>query len=212
MHYLSSNEPVLAEATVVAGPLLQVKDWDVVVLARNAQGFHSRSEFSNRSSRELAPIGENAAMGEAKRRRVALEKGPCPCGSSRPGDRCCYTGREWHKPAFILGLRSLPPMSAVERCYMKESCDGKISREHLVSESILLLLKADGDFSVSGLPWLDDGEMKIISPKSLTANCLCEKHNSALSPLDTAALYFFTALKYCLDIEGHVPGDGVGRR
>jgi hypothetical protein len=98
-------------------------------------------------------------------------------------------------------LRALPPMSAVERCYMKElgSCDGKISREHLVSESILLLLKADGDFSVFGLLWLADGEMKIMSPKSLTANCLCQKHNSALSPLDSAALYFFTALKSCLD-------------
>jgi hypothetical protein len=91
----------------------------------------------------------------------------------------------------------------IEKCYMKElhSCDGGISGEHLISESVILLLKADGDFSVSGLPWLRDGETKILGSKNLTANCLCSKHNSALSPLDAAALYFFAALKSCLDRE-----------
>jgi hypothetical protein len=145
-----------------------------------------------------------AVMGEAKRKkaaREALERGPCPCGSSRRGNQCCYNGREWHKPGAVLRLRALPPMSSVERCYMKElgSCDGKISGEHLVTQAIMLLLKADGDFTISGVPWLADGEMKVMAPKSLTANCLCQKHNSALSPLDSAALYFFTALKSCLD-------------
>jgi hypothetical protein len=140
-------------------------------------------------------------MGEARRRSAALENGPCPCGSSRPGNQCCYNGREWYKPAAVLGLRALPRISAVDRCYMKElgSCDGKISGEHLVSQSVMLLLKADGDFSISGLPWLADGEMRIMSPKTLTANCLCQKHNNSLSPLDSAALYFFTALKSGLD-------------
>ena len=79
------------------------------------------------------------------------------------------------------------------------TCVGGISREHLISESIILLLKADGDFTISGLPWLAEGEAKVLGPKALTANCLCEKHNSALSPLDSAALYFFSALKSCLD-------------
>ena len=89
----------------------------------------------------------------------------------------------------------------VDKCYMKVlgSCQGKISGETLFSESIMRLLMADGDFSISGVPWLEEGETKIISPTSLTANCLCQKHNSALSPLDAAALYFFTALKSCLD-------------
>ena len=76
---------------------------------------------------------------------------------------CCYDGRVWHKPPALLGLRDLPPKSVVEKCYMKElrSCDGGISGEHLISESVILLLKADGDFSVSGLPWLDDGEVPV---------------------------------------------------
>jgi hypothetical protein len=142
-------------------------------------------------------------MGEAKRRRTAIENGPCPCGSGKPANACCYNGRLWHKPPAALDLRNLPPMSAVEKCYMKElrSCDGGISGEHLFSQSVMLLLQADGDFSISGVPWLADGETKIIPPKNLTANCLCRKHNSALAPLDDAALYFFKAVKSCLERE-----------
>jgi hypothetical protein len=107
----------------------------------------------------------------------------------------------WHKQPTMLGLRSLPSGSSVEKCYMKEPAtyNGGISREHLISESILLLLKADGDFTISGLPWLAAGETKILGPEALTANCLCEKHNSALSPLDATALYYVSALKSCLD-------------
>lgn len=79
------------------------------------------------------------------------------------------------------------------------SCEGSISGEHLISHSIMRLLQGDGDFTISGLPWLAPGETKVIAPKSLTANCLCRKHNSALSPLDAAALHFFTALKSGLE-------------
>jgi hypothetical protein len=146
---------------------------------------------------------ETDTMGEARRRRAANAKAPCPCGSSKPAGMCCYDGREWHKPPVSLGLKDLPIKSVVEKCYMKElrSCDGGISGEHLISASIIRLWKADGDLSVSGLPWLRDGETKIVGSKNLTANCLCSKHNSALSPLDTSALYFFSALKSCLDRE-----------
>lgn len=142
-------------------------------------------------------------MGEANRRRAEIAKAPCPCGSSKPGRECCYSGLNWHKSPTVLGLKDLPLKSVIGKCYMRElrSCDGVISSEHLVSESILLLLKGDGDFSVSGLPWLLHGETKFLGVKNLTANCLCSKHNSALSPLDDAALYFFTALKSCLERE-----------
>jgi hypothetical protein len=142
-------------------------------------------------------------MGEAKRRMAAIENRPCPYGSSKPANTCYYNGRVWHKPPVVLGLRTLPSKSSVDKCYMKElgSCDGSISGEHLFSHSIMLLLKADGDFSISGVHWLPEGETKILPPKTLTANCLCQKHNSALSPLDDTALYFFTAVKSCLDRE-----------
>src|ERR1700761_3590370 len=131
-------------------------------------------------------------MGEARRKRTAIENGPCRCGLSKVAGLCCFKGGRWHKEPAVLGLRSMPAGSSDEKCYMKElaTCNGGISREHLISESIILLLKADGDFTVSGVPWLAAGEAKAIGSKALTANCLCRGHNSALSRLDTAALYF----------------------
>lgn len=142
-------------------------------------------------------------MGEAKRKRDQNANEPCPCGSLKEAGGCCYNGRVWYKRPAVLGLRALSPKSTVDKCYMKElrSCDGGISGEHLVSESVLHILKADGDFSISGVPWLPEGEAKIVGPRSLTAKCLCSRHNSALAPLDDAAKFFFSALKLCLELD-----------
>lgn len=140
-------------------------------------------------------------MGEAKRRREAVLNGPCPCGSTKVARRCCFNGRDWHKPPAVLGLKALPPASRVEKCYMKElsSCVGPISGEHIISKSVILILRADGDFSISGLPWLEAGEEKILAPNNLEANCLCVKHNSALTRLDDAPKYFLASLKLYLE-------------
>jgi hypothetical protein len=85
---------------------------------------------------------------------------------------------------------------------MKElgSCVGPISGEHIISESVIRVLMADGDFSISGFPWLEAGEERILAPQNLKANCLCVKHNSALHPLDEAAQYFFASLKLYLEL------------
>lgn len=140
-------------------------------------------------------------MGEAKRRRKAVLNGPCPCGSKKAGGLCCFNGRDWHKSHAILGLKTLPSESRVEKCYMRElgSCVSPISGEHIISESVIRILMADGDFSIAGLPWLEAGEEKILTPKSLRANCLCTKHNNVLHPLDYAAKYFFASLKSYLE-------------
>jgi hypothetical protein len=79
------------------------------------------------------------------------------------------------------------------------SCDGGISGEHLITAAIIELLADSGDFTISGLPWIPDGEIRAVGPNSLKANCLCRKHNSALHHLDDAALKLFTSLKLCLD-------------
>ena len=55
----------------------------------------------------------------------------------------------------------------------------------------------DGEFSISGVPWLEAGETKIVAPPQ--TKCLCSKHNSALSPLDSAAHHFFASLKSYLE-------------
>lgn len=140
-------------------------------------------------------------MGEARRRRESTINGPCPCGSGKPARLCCFNGRDWHKPPTILGLKALPPAGRVKKCYMEElgSCVGPISGEHIVSDSVCRVLMGEGEFSISGLPWLEVGEEKIIAPPQ--AKCLCVKHNSALHPLDDAAHYFFASLKSYLEGE-----------
>jgi hypothetical protein len=138
-------------------------------------------------------------MGEAKRKRETALNGPCPCGSRKAARRCCFNGRDWHKPPADLGLKALPSAGRVEKCYMKElaSCVPPISGEHVISDSVCQVLMGDGEFSISGVPWLEAGEVKITPPPQ--ANCLCTKHNSALSPLDAAAHYFFASLKSYLE-------------
>lgn len=140
-------------------------------------------------------------MGEAKRRREAVLQSPCPCGSTKIALECCFNGRNWHRTPASLGLRDLPAVETVERCYMRElgSCVSPISGEHLISESVIEVLQGDGGFSISGVPWLAKGEEKILGKKSLRANCLCTKHNSALSPIDEAAKHLFRSLKTFLE-------------
>ena len=142
-------------------------------------------------------------MGEAKRKKEAVLNGPCPCGSAKSARLCCFNGNDWHKPPAVLGLKALPPASRIEKCYMKElgSCVGPISGEHIISELVIRVLTADGDFSISGLPWLEAGEEKILASQNLRANCLCVKHNSALHRLDDAAQYFFASLKSYLELD-----------
>jgi len=138
-------------------------------------------------------------MGEAKRKREAVLNGPCPCNSGKAARHCCFTGTGWHKPSTVLGLRALPTMERVEKCYMKAlgSCVSPISGEHIISDSVCRVLMGDGEFSISGVPWLEAGETRIMSPPK--ANCLCTKHNSVLSPLDAAAHYFFASLRSYLE-------------
>ena len=82
---------------------------------------------------------------------------------------------------------------------MKElgSCVPPISGEHIISDSVCRVLMGNGQFSISGVPWLEAGETKIMAPPR--ANCLCVKHNSALSPLDASAHYFFASLRSYLE-------------
>lgn len=140
-------------------------------------------------------------MGEAKRKKEAVLNGPCPCGSTIPARLCCFNGRDWHKPATPLGLKALPAAQRVEKCYMKElgSCVPPISGEHIISDSVCRILMGEGQFSISGVPWLEADEVKIMAP--IQAKCLCTRHNSALSPLDSAAKYFFASLRSYLEAD-----------
>jgi hypothetical protein len=59
-----------------------------------------------------------------------------------------------------------------------------MSREHYISENVLKTLSQVAPLRPVGLPWLK-GESKPIPNNALAAKCLCARHNSALSGLDT---------------------------
>jgi hypothetical protein len=67
-----------------------------------------------------------------------------------------------------------------------EDCEGKISREHLVSQSLF----SEGNITVSGLHWRMDGP-KTVRLAALTGKIPCQKHNSELSELDTTVKQAF---------------------
>ena len=67
-------------------------------------------------------------------------------------------------------------------------CEGKISREHLVSQALF----PGGNITVSGLRWCKDGS-KTVGLAALTGKILCQKHNSELSELDTTVKRAFEA-------------------
>lgn len=68
-------------------------------------------------------------------------------------------------------------------------------------------MKGEG-LKVRGMPWWP-GEAKPITPDHLTARILCQRHNSALSPLDAAAERAFRALG---DAIAHASRKSLARR
>jgi hypothetical protein len=63
----------------------------------------------------------------------------------------------------------------------------------------VLRLIGETNVAVNGFPWLSEGETKALPISSLVGNILCERHNSAMSPLDIAAGKFFGAIKSIYD-------------
>jgi hypothetical protein len=127
----------------------------------------------------------------------------CPCGSGRLAIECCLT-----KNGFIkTPARTQPPPPITEyslgSCYAAslEDCSLKLSREHYISESLLRELDSNESLSVSGFHWQPEGEQKSLSPKALSAKILCERHNAALSKIDSIAVRLFRAFD-----EEHVLG------
>jgi hypothetical protein len=130
-------------------------------------------------------------MGEAKRRKALL----CICGSGRQAGQCCWMAHGYHKKPETVNLRNTGLIGRHNRCYMAGTgaCDTKISGEHLISESVLKVL-ADKQVELSGLPWLKR-QKKMLGFAALTTNCLCARHNSLLSPIDTVGAKLFEAIQ-----------------
>lgn len=67
-------------------------------------------------------------------------------------------------------------------------CSGKLTAEHIISNSIL-----NKKFKVKGFSWCKD-EPKEISASSLTGKNLCEKHNNELSTFDSEAKQYLSVI------------------
>lgn len=140
-------------------------------------------------------------MGEAKKKLMIA----CRCGSGAPAGQCCLTSRGWHKRPELIKVRNTGHSGSHASCYLNATgaCSSKISGEHLVSHGILKLL-AKKKMVISGLPWLK-GAKKLVGFTSMTTNCLCTTHNSALSPLDLVGVRLFEAVRKC---QTHKSGTG----
>lgn len=120
---------------------------------------------------------------------------PCPCGSGKYALRCCLTSTGFRK----VSASTVPPPpktgNPFERCYASplSDCNSKCSREHYFSESLLHYLNRNNELRVGGLPWVK-GEAQAMPPSALTSRVLCDRHNSALSPLDAIAVRLFKSL------------------
>jgi hypothetical protein len=73
-------------------------------------------------------------------------------------------------------------------------CDGKISREHYISENLLRAMSSTGSINIGGLPWQPDRQLQSIGISSLQSKILCERHNSGLTDLDQVAGRLYSTL------------------
>jgi len=73
----------------------------------------------------------------------------------------------------------------MRNCWAKtySKCEGKLSREHLVSSGIF----EQQNIFVQGFEWCKEREKKI-SVASITSKVLCERHNNSLSDIDKVGI------------------------
>ncbi|WP_415940085.1 YecA family protein [Streptomyces sp. 039-1] len=124
-------------------------------------------------------------------------KDPCPCGSGRQTRRC-HSDRSdgrWLWPSATPLLAGDRTGYGHSKCYAAASndCSEKISREHWLSADILRSITAGKTITVLGMPW-QKGATHQLPVSALAANILCQRHNSALSPLDVTASSAFRVL------------------
>lgn len=119
----------------------------------------------------------------------------CPCGSRLPANKCCLGPSGFFKQPSNTTPNGKVTSISREKCYANSlnDCCNKLSREHFISHNLLHHLNINNRLSVSGLSWTGV-DTKTISPRALASNILCERHNNALSGLDSIALRLFRAL------------------
>lgn len=129
---------------------------------------------------------------------------PCPCCSNKPVQECCLDADGTLRVKVPSLVPPGPPTQyANPKCYLSQSldCSKNISREHYVSKAILELM--GGEIAVTGVPWQPPGTTVKYGINSLVSKILCDRHNSALSPLDSLAAQVFKTIKNVCDHLNH---------
>lgn len=97
-------------------------------------------------------------------------------------------GRLWKEPEHATPP---PPPTGYSNngCYLRRlsDCCSTISKEHYISRSALEIFETDGNVRVTGMPWFQPGESRVLPINGLAANILCVRHNTALSSFDAEA-------------------------
>lgn len=123
----------------------------------------------------------------------------CPCDSGRRIKSCCWQrGDNSLRPRQARTLTTAPATGyANARCYAAplDDCSTKITGEHTLSHSVLRELSPTGIIEVNGLPRRPHEEFVSVPISGFTCNVLCDRHNAALSPLDSIGHRFFKSLK-----------------
>ncbi len=113
----------------------------------------------------------------------------CPCLSGNPFKDCCING--------AIEVVRAPPGErtgfAHPGCYARGllDCSSKLSREHVLEESILERLQIAGGVTFENA--LIRG--KSLPPSAAAAKILCERHNNSSSGLDAIGLALFLRLE-----------------
>ncbi len=121
----------------------------------------------------------------------------CPCGSRRRA-RSCHSAKDgtWLSPP--LGPLLTGPRTGYShvRCYaaVSNDCSPRVSSEHWLSDNILRAADGGKPVLMSGMPW-QAGDTHRLSAKAMGANVLCDRHNGALSRLDSVTGQLFRTLR-----------------
>lgn len=91
----------------------------------------------------------------------------------------------------------------IKECWARRTkeCDGKVSREHVVSKAVLDLI---GHFDLEVKHGGDVAYKKRIGVNSATIKFICRKHNADLSPYDKEALKLLKAIRGFAENKGLV--------
>ena len=98
--------------------------------------------------------------------------------------------------AAVTQTPGVPTGYSHPKCYARATadCSTDISGEHAIARGVLERMSGGAkNVEVGGLLWMQGNQAERIGIKSLTANVLCSRHNSALSALDAEGIRFLEA-------------------